>query len=670
MKKSFFSFSLMAVVVATVCMVITCKDNHPVIVTGVKLNKTELTLEIVGDTEQLIATIEPKNAANQNVSWRSSNNKVAEVDDEGLVTAKGDGTCDITVTTDDRWKEATCTVTVPDQSTIVIPVTGVSLDRSELTLAVTQKMQLNATVEPPRATNPNVRWRTSDARIATVSSSGLVEGISRGNIVITVTTISGELTATCDVAVVVAVTGMKLNKSRMDIILGRKHTLLAPIFSPTNDVDNKKIIWTSSNDAIASVDENGDISGKAIGTAVITAKTDDGGFTSTCEVTVKEDPYRRIQGFLRSAEGGKYVDDLGEVAIRGMGNIYNQVDFQKAASIGFNNVRYYMFARDYEPNNPSPPYDTYTWTKIDNAVNWARQYNLTLVLCMMDRPGTNNSTFFTNQVYQDRLVGFWRALADRYKDEKVISAYELMNEPPLNEIAGDTPPFPKTFDFYKAYVQRMVTAIREVDMNHNIVMEHPWLSGLQEPSLGFYNTTPNDQSDKWRNVNGEFNFPNISDPANNYTYTYHCYEPGRYVHQISQNVQTQFDCLNCRLCTDCDRVYPSNAVAKHFEYDPVTGQSWRMTKDFLDYVYTIPMDYCRNVKQVPVYIGELGVMSCNFTNNCSGTNRGARQYVLDLVDVLSTYRLSWSYHPFYVNEFYPNVYPGWEAAVREAFGKN
>ena len=84
------------------------------------LNKSELTLA-VGQTEQLIATIEPENATNKNVSWSSSNEEVATVDEDGTVRAVGAGTATITVTTEDGGHTATCTVTVtlPSEKKII-----------------------------------------------------------------------------------------------------------------------------------------------------------------------------------------------------------------------------------------------------------------------------------------------------------------------------------------------------------------------------------------------------------------------------------------------------------------------------------------------------------------------------------------------------------------------
>ena len=101
-----FCLSSFAIVLLTAATV-SCKTE----VTEVRLNKTELTLT-VGETETLIATIFPEDASNKAVSWKSNNNDVAVVDNNGKVTAQDGGTALITVSTKDGNKKATCSLTV------------------------------------------------------------------------------------------------------------------------------------------------------------------------------------------------------------------------------------------------------------------------------------------------------------------------------------------------------------------------------------------------------------------------------------------------------------------------------------------------------------------------------------------------------------------------------
>jgi transglutaminase/protease-like cytokinesis protein 3 len=85
---------------------------------------------------------------------------------------------------------------------INVPVTGVTLNPTSTSIAVNGTGQLTVTVLPNEATNKSVTWSTSNPAIATVSSSGLVTGISAGTATITVTTVDGNKTATCEVTVI------------------------------------------------------------------------------------------------------------------------------------------------------------------------------------------------------------------------------------------------------------------------------------------------------------------------------------------------------------------------------------------------------------------------------------------------------------------------------------
>jgi uncharacterized protein YjdB len=166
-------------------------------VTGVSLNKNSTSI-VAGNTEQLVATVIPVNATNQNVSWSSSDATVASVSSDGIVTALQAGTTNITVTTQDGDFTAVCGVTV----TAAVAVTGVTLSDATATLeSVGATKQLTATIAPANATNKAVTWETSAAGVATVSDTGLVTAVADGEATITVTTADGSFTDTCTVTV-------------------------------------------------------------------------------------------------------------------------------------------------------------------------------------------------------------------------------------------------------------------------------------------------------------------------------------------------------------------------------------------------------------------------------------------------------------------------------------
>lgn len=159
-------------------------------VQSISLNKNILTFED-WDEQPLYVNFNPTDATNQNVTWKSDNESVATVDESGLVTAVGNGTANITATTEDGNYTATCKVTVE------IPELTLSLDKTELTLTQTEEQQkLTATVSDPEE---KVTWLSSDPFVATVTRDGTVTAIANGTA--TITASAGDKTVSCTVKV-------------------------------------------------------------------------------------------------------------------------------------------------------------------------------------------------------------------------------------------------------------------------------------------------------------------------------------------------------------------------------------------------------------------------------------------------------------------------------------
>ena len=239
----------------------------------------------VGDKAKLTATISPSNASEQAVSWSSSNETLATVDQDGNVTAVAQGRTSIYATTKDGNKVGTCSVTVNAKA---ISVTGVSLDKTTLTLTEGETSTLTATVAPANATNKEVTWSSSNTDVATVSNSGVVSAKAVGNATITVTTVDGNKVATCSVkvnAAVVPVTGVSFNSASVTMTEGESRALVASV-TPSN-ATNQSLTWSSNNTTVATVSANGVVTAKKVGTVTITVITVDGGKTATCLVTVK-----------------------------------------------------------------------------------------------------------------------------------------------------------------------------------------------------------------------------------------------------------------------------------------------------------------------------------------------------------------------------------------------
>ena len=172
-------------------------------VTGVSLSKTALTLA-KGGSETLIATVAPDDAANKTVLWSSTDASVVTVS-SGKVTAVKAGMALIVARTEDGNHIAVCTVTVPEDAaptppTPAVPVTGVSLSKTALTLAKGGSETLIATVAPDDAANKTVLWSSTDASVVTVSS-GKVTAVKAGMALIVARTEDGNHIAVCTVTV-------------------------------------------------------------------------------------------------------------------------------------------------------------------------------------------------------------------------------------------------------------------------------------------------------------------------------------------------------------------------------------------------------------------------------------------------------------------------------------
>ena len=167
--------------------------------------------------------------------------------------------------------------------------TSVTLNKHDLMLKVGGTEVLEATIEPANATNTALSWSSTAPSVATVDQNGKVTAVSDGNAVIMVATLAGAKTDACNVYVsknFVSVTGVKLDRATLELKVGDRIGL-APTVEP-EDASNKTITWSSSAPEVASVNENGTVEALKGGKATITVKTDDGGFTATCEVTVSE----------------------------------------------------------------------------------------------------------------------------------------------------------------------------------------------------------------------------------------------------------------------------------------------------------------------------------------------------------------------------------------------
>lgn len=251
-------------------------------VESVSLDKESGTL-YVGDTVELTATVLPENATVKDVTFSVVPEGIATVTATGAkatVTAKVKGSANVIVTTLDGDKTAQYALTVKEH----VAVFGITLNKEATSIVKGATETLVATVTPPDAENKAVTWASDKPAVAKVDQNGKVTAVDGGTANITATTVDGKKVATCVVTVTVPVTGVTLDTDAITLEIDGTQKLVATV-APIN-ATNKKVTWKSDKPEIATVDQEGTVTGVADGTANVTAETEDGKKVATCAVTV------------------------------------------------------------------------------------------------------------------------------------------------------------------------------------------------------------------------------------------------------------------------------------------------------------------------------------------------------------------------------------------------
>lgn len=254
--------------------------------TAVALDSTSQKLEN-GKSFTLMATVTPTDTTDK-VVWSSDNEAVAKVSSTGVVTAVKPGTAVITATAGSV--KATCTITVANP---VVKVTGIKITASSRSIAAGKKVQLKATAAPSNADNKAVTWTSSNKKVATVNSKGVVTFNKKaGGKKVTITAAAkdgskkyAKITLRCMKG---SVKSIKL--SGKTTLKPGKTTKLKAKVTTVNGKANKSVVWSSSNTKLATVDKNGKV--KAVkgkkGTVKITARAVDGsGKKATIKIRIK-----------------------------------------------------------------------------------------------------------------------------------------------------------------------------------------------------------------------------------------------------------------------------------------------------------------------------------------------------------------------------------------------
>ncbi|MDE6208514.1 MAG: Ig-like domain-containing protein [Lachnospiraceae bacterium] len=284
--------------------VASCKVHVRVPVTGIILTKHMVETSMSMENYQLSYTILPEgDGVNRNVTWSSSNEEVATVDSNGLVTFVAPGKATIICQTVDTGVDGsnlidTCEFYVNQ------PVTSVKLDYTDVTLRIGDTFRLTAEVNPEDATNKTLWWSSSNTDVITVDETGFITASGSGNATVIVQSADSGVIDVCNVSVYQPVETVTLNTHEMSV---RKGTIfwLNAVAGPEGAV-NKTIIWTSSDESIATVDASGMVTALNPGECSIIATSQDTGISDKCVLRVTE-PVTGI--YLNATEAYLYTGE-------------------------------------------------------------------------------------------------------------------------------------------------------------------------------------------------------------------------------------------------------------------------------------------------------------------------------------------------------------------------
>ena len=296
----------------------------------IRTDWTERTVDLKdGEAElSLRAAVYPLNIKNEEFAFSSDNTDVAEIDDEGNITAKNPGEAKILVTADGEYqleKEVTLTVRQP--------VTGVFMPKTNVTVYMGSTGELlEYRILPDNATNQNVKWESKDDKIATVDKNGHVKPVALGMTEITAESEDGGFKAKCYVTVVnqiVNVSGVVIeNQYKEDAFLkaGEGINLVAAV-SPAN-ARNKTLRWSTTDEKIATVTQTGKVralsEGKVkISVASVNSISDVFNLTVQPSSDVKTDSAGNI---YTSAVNGKVTYSVYDISLEDIVNIQMKAD--------------------------------------------------------------------------------------------------------------------------------------------------------------------------------------------------------------------------------------------------------------------------------------------------------------------------------------------------------
>lgn len=244
-------------------------EGNGVVVDSLNANSEEITIQ-TGKNYKLNIEIIPSNATNKEVIYETSDSRIATVDDNGLINAKREGTCYVTIYSSNN-KSTSVKVNVTQGK---VTLDSLDINPNAVVLSKGDSYQLYTTFTPSNVSDTTVDWKSNDTSIVSIEN-GLIKALKTGTTTISAT--SNGVTSTAEVTVqtsIIAITSVDIKDSNFTLSAGQTKKLEVS-YLPSN-ASNKSFSWTSSDSSIASVSSKGVVTANKAGKATITCTSVNG----------------------------------------------------------------------------------------------------------------------------------------------------------------------------------------------------------------------------------------------------------------------------------------------------------------------------------------------------------------------------------------------------------
>lgn len=292
-------------------------NNDEVLETGLIVDPSNIRM-VVGDEQQITATVTPSNATYKNLNWEVGNTNIVSIDN-GKVTALSPGTTYVKITTEKQKIGRVVNVIVTEQEKLIKEII-VNEPNIEMYVGDTKKIEYK--IDPSDATNRKISYNIDNKEVVGFDRDGNIVGIKEGKAVVTLSS-SNDIKATINITVKnkeIPVTSVTLSPNSLQLEVNAEKTIVAKV--KPNNATNKEITWTSSNTKIATVND-GKVKGLSEGSTTIIAKTNNGK-TATAKVSVGSPTKNKTAIFF------------GDSITQGSGNTWANIigrDYDLASSI-------------------------------------------------------------------------------------------------------------------------------------------------------------------------------------------------------------------------------------------------------------------------------------------------------------------------------------------------